>query len=318
MAQWRDEENADAGTIEELAPVAQPARVGGNRSARIPALLVGAILIGVVAVGVSGRTAQPPIQVPPVAAVDASPTPRRPDSPAPVAPQGHEPSSPPSTAPATTQPFPVEVFSELRPFDDGLRLWLVILSDGRRLLRTELEPIHPFYQPLPSLDARGDDVRVRLVARLGSNRAVRVAEVTVPRVPDRSVDLPLELASGLINADPLGARDPHRRLYDLHYALRLEGGRGRGLPAQLVAEISVMGTVSDDASAPHTTPSAPHTTRDRALASGAAREALRGAPRCARVLDPRTGRSEAALESCAPVLRRAGLLGPLYGAVQDP
>lgn len=232
MTQWRDEQDADLGSIEELETVARrPARVGSSRSARIPALIVATLLVGVVAAGVSGRTEPPPTPVPPMAATDASPAPPPSDSP------GDEPFSPPGPLPATPQPFPVEVTPDFLSLGDELRFWLVVLSDDERLLRIDLDATHGFYQSVPIDRTWGDDIRARLVGRAGTNAAIRVADVRVVQAPNGSLDLPLELGSGIVRAQALESGDPNGRLSDLRYELRLEHGRGRPGPTLLVAEV---------------------------------------------------------------------------------
>ncbi len=299
MAQWRDEENADAGTIEELAPVAQPARVGGNRSARIPALLVGAILVGVVAVGVSGRSVEPRTSVAPLTAASATPAPFSSADPTPVgAGQGDEPSPSRTLAPRPPAPFPVELSPESSPFGDELHFWLVLRADGEPLLRADLIAANGFRQRVPIGSVEDRDLRVRLVGRLGSNRALRLADVAVPRVPEGSLDLPLVLAVGLVEAGALGLGAP---LADLRYELRLESGPSRA-GSLLVAEVAQAYTTTT------TYNDAPNqAARDRALASGEVREALTHSSRCARMLDPRIGRSEANLDGCLPSLAREGV-----------
>lgn len=296
MTQWRDPRHAGAGSIEELGTVAAPTRVGSTRSGLIPAFIVGALLVGVVAVGVAGRTQDPRTPTPPLTAASASPAP--PDAaftmPA-DSPEGDEPLPPPSTQPAAPEPFPVHVAVE--PWMPELRFSLVLRTDGEPLLRADLLAANGFRQTIPIESTWGDGVRVRLVGRFEGKRAVRLTDVPVPRVPDGSLDLPLELASGLVDAGALGLRDTRRRLADLHVELRLEAGRDGS--TLLVAEVLPVLVSYDDGTAPDAY-------FDRAVADDTAREGLRRSLRCSRMLDPRIGRSEANLEGCAQVIGGVG------------
>ena len=298
MTQWRDDGHSHAGTIEELDPVARPARVGSSRSARIPALIVAALLVGVVAAGVSGRTERPSTPVPPMAATDASPAPPPTNSPTPP---GVEPLSPPERAPATPKPGPA--YLPVEPWLPELRFWLVVLSDGQRQARLELESTDGFYGTVSIGEAWGDDVRTRLFGKVGTNEAVRLADVRVPRVPDGSLDLPLELGSGLVDAVTLGSGDRRsgRTPSVLRYQIRLEQGHGGPGPGRLVAEVLTAYTTTYGES------SSPGEARDRALASYEVQEALTHSSRCSRMLDPRTGRSEANLDGCLRFLAREGV-----------
>ncbi|MDQ3492690.1 MAG: hypothetical protein M3452_05465, partial [Chloroflexota bacterium] len=300
MTQRRDERHADAGSIEELGSVALPTRVGSDRSALIPAFVVGALLVAVVAVGVSGRTEAPRDPVPPVAAFDASPTPPALGDPT------HTPAPQrggPRLAPTPGQPEPpsVDALPEIWWPSAELRFWLVLDSDDERLISTDLEATQGFYQAVPMTGALGDAVRARLFGRLGGNDRLQVADVLVPRVPDGSLDLPLELGGGPL---PLALRTQPEHGWSvgpLHYQLRLEQSRGRPGSPLLVAEVF----------APYTTTyiesSSPSEARDRVLASAEVQEALTLSTRCSRMLDPRIGRSEANLDGCLRFFARQGV-----------
>ncbi len=295
MTQRRDERRADTSSIEELGSVALPTRVGSTRSGLMPAFVVGALLVAVVAVGVSGRTEAPRTEVPPLAAAPTSPAPSASESPAPS-------SSPqPSTRPATPEPTPR--YEPTEPWSPDLRFWLVVLSDGQRLLRTDLELTDGFYRTVPIEGAWGDDVRARLVGRGGTDGAVPLADVRVPRVPDGSLDLPLELAGGLVDAVTLGSSDrsPRRGPSVLRYEIRLEQGCGSPGSGLLVAEVTRPSYIT------YSDPANLDEARDRALASGEVQEALTHSPRCSRMLDPRTGRSAANLDGCLRFFARQGV-----------
>ncbi len=307
MTQWRDRRHAEAGSIEELGTVAAPTRVGSTRSGLIPAFIVGALLVGVVAVGVSGRTEAPRDPLPPVAA--ASPAPSDPTSEAPDAsPQGDEPM--PVANPRTGGPFEVDALPEAWWTD--LRFWLVVVSDGQRQARLELESTDGFYGTILIEGDWGGDIRVRLFGRAGTNDAIRVADIRVPRLPDGSLDLPLELDSGVVRAQAFGSGDPNGRLSDLRYELRLEPGRGRPGPTLLVAEVFAAYTTT------YIESSSLDEARDRALASAEVQEALTHSPRCSRMLDPRLGRSEANLDGCLRFLARQGVTWEVTPGTEEP
>jgi len=194
---------------------------------------------------------------------------------------------------------------------------LVLVSDGERLLRADLDRSNGFYQSVSIDDSWGDDVRARLFGRLGDNQAVRLTDMPVPRVPQGSLDLPLRLAEGFVDAEDLGSRDPNQPLSDLHVRVRLEQGHGRPPSTLLVVDVVTAVVIRDDASAPGADAEEDADANadgdanadadyDRALAKGATREALRRSSRCARMLDPRIGRSEANLEGCERAIVRAG------------
>ncbi len=312
MTQWRDPRHAEAGSIEELETVAAPTRVGSTRSGLIPAFIVGALLVGVVAVGVSGRTEAPQDGLPPLAAVDASPAPADSSSPTPAASaQGDEPFSPPRTQPATPETSPD--YLPVDPWLPELRFWLVLVSDGQRQARLELESTDGFYGTISMGATWGDDVRTRLFGKAGTNEAVRLADVLVPRVPDGSLDLPLELDSGFIDPMSLGSTDAHRawrRLSPLIYQLRLEQGGGHPGSALLVAEVAPDATYS--------VRGVPDASRDRALASAEVQEALTHSARCSRMLDPKLGRSEANLDGCLRFFARQGVTWEVTPGTEEP
>ncbi len=312
MAQWRDERDAGAGSIEDLEPVARPARVGSSPSARIPALIVGTLLVGVVAVGVAGRSQAPRIPAPPAAAASSSPAlPTSTDRTPRAASSSEEPSSPTSTP--HRRPLPRDVPLDLAIGLD-LRFWFLLVAENERLLRADLTPDNGFYQSVPIDDSWGDGVRARIFGRLGDNPKTRLTNTPVPVVPKGSLDLPLRLDESSVDAVTLGALRQDGRLGGLVLRVRLEQGRGRPGPTLLIVEAVRTAVIRQDDSAPESARDAErygstNADYDRALASRATREALARSPRCARMLDPRLGRSEANLMGCERALMRAGTAG---------
>ncbi|MBA3307761.1 MAG: hypothetical protein H0T04_03635, partial [Chloroflexi bacterium] len=319
MAHWRDQRGQEEARIEELEPVARPARVGTSRSARIPALIVGALLVGVAAVGVSGRTEPPRDPATRLAAATGSPAPAASSGPTPEASSPDASSSregdlspAPGRGPAGRGLLRSEPPPEVIPDRDDLRFWLVLLSDGEPLLRADLNASNGFYQSVRIDDSMGDDLRARLFGRLGDDQAVRLTDIPVPRVRQRSLDLPLSLAESFIDAADLGSRDPNGLSSDLHMRIRLEQGAGHPPSTMLVVDVLTTVVINDatdpGAAAEGDTEAEAEAEADydRALANGATREALRRSSRCARMLDPRIGRSEANLEGCERAIVRAG------------
>ncbi|CAN5700896.1 hypothetical protein BH24CHL8_BH24CHL8_07740 [soil metagenome] len=312
MAQWRDERDAGAGSIEELGSAARPARVGSSTSARIPALIVGTLLVGVVAVGVAGRSQAPRIPAPPAAAASTSPAlPASTDQTPRATSSSEEPSSPTSTP--DRRPLPRDVPLDLAPGLD-LRFWFLLVAENERLLRADLTPDNGFYQSVPIDDSWGDGVRARIFGRLGDDPAMRLTDTRVPSVPEGSLDLPLRLDESSVDAVTLGALRQDGRLDGLVLRVRLEQGRGRPGPTLLIVEAVRTAVIQEDAAAPESARDddrygSTNADYDRALASRATREALARSPRCARMLDPRLGRSEANLMGCERALMRAGTAG---------
>lgn len=300
MTQWRDERDAETGSIEELGSVALPTRVGSARSGLVPAVVVGALLAAVVAVGVSGRAETPRDPLPPVAAADASPETPAPGDPTqtPALPPGAPPPGPTPRQPATPG---ASALPEVRGPSGDLRLSLVLESEDERLLSIDLNAKQGFYRAVPLTEALGEVVRARLFGRLGANERMEMATVPVPRVPDGSLDLPLELGGGPL---PAALRTEPKRgpsSDPLHYRLRLEQSSGRSGSPLLVAEVFAPKTTT------YTESSTLDEARDRLVASVAVREALTLSTRCSRMLDPRIGRSEANLDGCLRFFARQGV-----------
>jgi len=210
-------------------------------------------------------------------------------------PDGDEPFASPRHGPGPPEPFPVYVPSE--PWMPELRFWLVLRADGERLLRADLDASHGFYQAVRMQDSWDDGARARLFGQSGTDQAVRLRNVRVPWAPVGSLDLPLVLAVGLVEAGALGLGAP---LADLRYELRLESGPSRA-GSLLVAEVAQAYSTTTYNDAPN------QAARDRALASGEVQEALTHSSRCSRMLDPRIGRSEANLDGCLRSFAREGV-----------
>ncbi len=199
-----------------------PTRVRAS-PARLPALLVILALAGVAGAGLLGRAGSPPPTLspgPPLAAM-SSIRPTTAPTPAPTI----TPSPLPSITPPPRRDPPLALV-------DPAYFWLVVLQDGGgRLERSHLSGdaelqativVRPEWQP--------GRVRIRLFGQRADGRTVRLADVPLPAVPSRALELPVELASDTV---ALRGKRPAAGLWDLRITLE-EGARG----LQVVAEVT--------------------------------------------------------------------------------
>ncbi|MBA2569890.1 MAG: hypothetical protein H0V04_01780 [Chloroflexi bacterium] len=267
----RDDDRYDAGPGPE--PRAEPQL--RTRSARSPAIVVVLILVVVAGAGFLGRERP------------ASPTTTR----APVAVSstaGQSPAPPAASGAPTASRFPM-----LAPVDFAPRFWVVAIhEEAGPLERVSLSGGEPIFEGAlavrPEWDPRS--VKIRLLGRRADGEVLRLAEVPLPAIPARAMDLPMELAAGAVTLGDerlVGLSPDQWRLSVLRHLVRwdhrLTLERGLGGTARVVARITV-GRVSLSGEA-----------------GTGRRGAIDGRPGCSSIGTVRSARSEAVTEACFPV-----------------